>query len=115
MQLRLEAGQSASALRPWLGRLIVAEDPKPMIARWPAAIRQAIARGQLLGGMSREQAIVAVGYPQQEDNSRPESPIWRHVWSGFTPYYLYWVKGSLHRIEGPGEAVASLYYKGKSP
>ena len=113
MQLSLEPGQPASALNPWLATLIVAEDPKRLIARWPAAIRQAIERGQLARGMSREQAVIAVGPPQHEDRRRPDNPVWRCGWSGFTPYYVHWAKGSLSRIEGPGDAVASLSFKGK--
>jgi hypothetical protein len=99
-------------IQAWLARIIVADDPRPKIAAFPPAIRNAINAGKLLKGMTREQAIMAVGYPQTNEKMRLEGPSWRYWWSGFAPYYVYWSGNKLSRIDGQGEVVGAVTFKG---
>jgi len=98
-------------MQEWLGRIVVAEDPRPKIATFPPAIRDAINAGKLLKGMTREQALMAVGYPQTNEKMRFEGPSWRYWWSGFAPYYVYWNGNKLIRVDGQGEVVGAVTFK----
>lgn len=112
MRLNHDYGRNGESLTLWLNRIVVGDDPRPRIARYPTAVRNAIAAGRLQKGMSREQAIVAVGYPPAEDHARPDAASWRYWWSSAVPYYVYWTKaGSVGKIEGDAETVARLLYR----
>ncbi len=41
-------------------------------------------------GMTREQAVIAVGYPLTSETPTLDSPIWRHWVSSFEEYQLLW-------------------------
>lgn len=100
-------------MQEWLGRVVVADDPRPRIAAFPPPVREAIKAGRLLKGMTREQAIIAVGYPQTGEKMRLDGPSWRYWWSGFSPYYVYWSANKLSRIDGQAEVVGAVTYKGR--
>lgn len=98
-------------MQDWLARIVVADDPRPKIAAFPPTVRDAINAGKLLKGMTREQAVMAVGYPQTNEKMRFEGPSWRYWWSGFAPYYVYWNGNKLIRIDGQGEVVGAMTFK----
>lgn len=98
-------------MQDWLARIVVADDPRTKLAAFPPAIRDAIAAGKLVKGMTREQAVMAVGYPQTNEKMRFEGPSWRYWWSGFAPYYVYWNGNKLIRIDGQGEVVGAMTFK----
>ena len=105
--------RAQKSIEQWMARIVVAEDPRLKLAGFPPAVRDAIKAGQLVKGMTREQAIMAVGYPQNSEKMRFDGPHWRYWWSGFTPYYVYWSGNKLTRIDGPAEVVAKVQYKGR--
>lgn len=114
LRMGLDHGRLAETTEQWVNKLVVEEDPRPRIARYSPAVRNAIAKGQLLKGMTREQVIVAVGYPQTDENPRLDVSSWRYWWSSFAPYYVYWSKnGTVSKIDGHAETVAHMTYKGK--
>lgn len=62
-------------------RYVVTEDPAPKIARFPPKIREAIKSARITNGMTREQVLMAMGYPISSENPRLDVPIWR-MWIG---------------------------------
>lgn len=98
-------------MQDWLARIVIADDPRPKIAAFPPTIRDAINAGKLVKGMTREQAVMAVGYPQNNEKMRFEGPSWRYWWSGFAPYYVYWNGNKLVRVDGQGEVVGAMTFK----
>lgn len=114
MRLGLDYGRQAETTEQWVNKLVVLEDPKIKIERFSPGVRNAIAAGQLMKGMTRQQVIMSVGYPQTDENPRLDGPFWRYWWSSFGPYYVYWTKGgSVARIDGHSETVGLMTYKGK--
>jgi len=106
-------GRAEETTEQWVGKLVVLDDPKAKMAKFSPAVREAIKAGKLMKGMTREQVIMAVGHPQTNENPRLDGPYWRYWWSSFGPYYVYWAKGSVSKIDGHSETVGNMTYKGK--
>jgi len=113
MRLGLDYGRVQETTQQWVNKLVVLEDPKPKIAKFSPAIRKAIEAGKLMRGMNKEQVIIAVGHPQTNENPDLNGPYWRYWWSSFGPYYVYWAKGTVSKIDGHSETVGYMTYKGK--
>jgi len=114
MRLGHDYGRDEETTEQWVSKLVVLDDPKTKIAKFPPAMRNAIVQGQLMKGMSKEQVIMAVGHPQTNENPKLDSPYWRYWWSSFGPYYVYWTRGgTLGKIDGHSETVGTMTYKGK--
>lgn len=62
-------------------RWVVTDDPSPKIAKYPPKIRDAIRSARLARGMTREQVLMAVGYPISSENPNLDAPVWR-MWLG---------------------------------
>lgn len=114
MRLGHDYGRAEEKTEQWVNKLVVLDDPKAKIARYSPAVRNAIAKGQLMKGMTKEQVIISVGHPQTNENQRLDGPYWRYWWSSFGPYYVYWTKGgTVSKIDGHSETVSYMTYKGK--
>ncbi|MBS1143868.1 MAG: hypothetical protein H6R14_1274 [Proteobacteria bacterium] len=106
-------GRAEETTEQWVNKIVVLDDPKAKIAKFSPAVRGAIEKGQLMKGMTKEQVIMSVGHPQTNENPRLDGPYWRYWWSSFGPYYVYWGKGSVSKIDGHSETVGYMTYKGK--
>ncbi|MCY1559258.1 hypothetical protein D9M68_962780 [compost metagenome] len=65
---------------------MVTEDPKRKIASFPPAVGAAILAGKVMPGMTREQVLMALGYPVASENPSLDAPVWRYwrdSWSEF--------------------------------
>jgi hypothetical protein len=113
MRLGHDYGRAEESTEQWVSKLVVAEDPRLKIAKFPPAIREAIKAGKLMKGMTKEQVIMAVGHPQTNDNPQLDGPYWRYWWSSFGPYYVYWSGNKVSKISGHSETVGNMTYKGK--
>ncbi|WP_428826213.1 hypothetical protein ACLIKD_18760 [Azonexus sp. IMCC34842] len=113
MRLGHDYGRAEESTEQWVNKVVVLEDPKLKLAKFAPAVRNAIAKGQLMKGMSKEQVIMAVGHPQTNENPKLDGPYWRYWWSSFGPYYVYWSGNKVSRIDGHSETVGYMTYKGK--
>ncbi len=113
MRLGHDFGRNQETTEQWVNKLVVLDDPKVKIAKFSPATRNAIEKGQLMKGMTREQVIMSVGHPQTNENPRLDGPYWRYWWSSFGPYYVYWGKNVVSKIDGHSETVGYMTYKGK--
>jgi hypothetical protein len=69
-------------------RYVVAEDPRTKIAGYPAKIRDAIQSARVARGMTREQVLMAVGYPISSENPALDAPTWRFWLSSFAEFQV---------------------------
>jgi hypothetical protein len=90
LRLGHDYGRKQESLEQWTAKMIVAEDPKPRIATWPKDVQDAIEMGQLAIGMTREQAIVAVGYPLTNENPSIDARRWIMWASESAQYQVLW-------------------------
>ncbi len=69
-------------------RYVVTEDPSKKIAAYPPKIRDAIKAARVAKGMTREQVLMAVGYPITSENPTLGAPLWRMWISSFGEYQI---------------------------
>jgi hypothetical protein len=80
-------------------RYIVASDPKLKLAGYPPRIRQAIESSRLVPGMTREQVLMAVGYPVSSENPNLDAKTWRFWLSSFSEFQV---------VFGPDQRVREI-------
>ena len=71
-------------------RYVVAEDPIARLASLPPEMRNAILAGHIRRGMSREQVLMAVGYPITSENPRLDAATWRYWRSMSDEFQVLW-------------------------
>lgn len=113
MRLGHDYGRAQETTEQWVSKIVVLDDPKARIAKFPPTVRKAIEAGKLMKGMTKEQVVIAVGYPQTNENPNLDGPYWRYWWSSFGPYYVYWSGNKVSKIDGHSETVGYMTYKGK--
>lgn len=89
MVLGLDYGRQQN-LREWAQRMIVPRNPKERIAAWPPAAREAIDAGRIALGMTKEQVIVAVGYPPAHATPSMDAPRWKYWFDTHGTYEVVW-------------------------
>lgn len=70
MRLGHDYGREQETTEQWVNKLVVVEDPRLKIVKYPPAIRKAIEAGKLMKGMTKRQVIISVGYPQTNENPK---------------------------------------------
>ncbi|HXW73339.1 MAG TPA: hypothetical protein VEK10_00885 [Steroidobacteraceae bacterium] len=111
MRLGHDYGRSQETLEEWVAKIVLSEDPRPRIASYPPLVREAIQAGKLVPGMTREQAIVAIGYPLTSENASLDAPVWRMWRSTRGEYELnFRADGRLASVTGDDSVTSLMLY-----
>lgn len=111
MYIRQEYGREQETLGRFIGKTIVAADPKPVIAAWPQEVQDAIRAGRAMLGMTKEQLIVSLGYPMTSYTASLDAPIWKYWMGSFDPYEIVWgPDGRVQEIRGEAHVRARVVY-----
>ena len=110
MVLDHEYGRDQEVLDTWVNKVVVSDDPRPRIASWPANIQAAVRAGKVMRGMTRQQALVAVGYPRANATKSIDEEVW-HLWLSRGEYQLHFgADGKIATITGDGEVTSQVIY-----
>lgn len=112
MRLGLDYGRAYETTEQWIKKIVVVDDPKKRIATFSPAVQRAIEAGQLMYGMTKEQVIISVGYPQSDETPRLDAQYWRYWWSTFGPYSVHWANNKIKKIDGDTQTVGLITYGG---
>ena len=111
MRIGQDYGRAQETLEKFAEKMIVTEDPRAKIAKYPAEVREAIRLGQVMIGMTKEQAIIAAGYPQTDETVSLDAPAWNYWASSFAPYVVMWGKnGRIKEIQTDPATRARMVY-----
>jgi len=101
MRIGQDYGRKEEKLEQFIQKLVVKNDPKARIARYPEKVRAAIHEGRVIPGMTREQVIIAVGYPPTHRTPILDAPVW-NLWASRTNRYEvhFNSKGVVEKIVG---------------
>ena len=90
-------------------RYVVTENPKQKMAAFPPAVRDAILAVKVMPGMTREQVLMAIGYPVASENPSLDAPVWRYwrdSWSEFQVQFDE--KGLVKTVVGDPVALSRM-------
>ncbi|MBC8022436.1 MAG: hypothetical protein H7Y14_04915, partial [Burkholderiales bacterium] len=86
MRIGQDYGRREETLQQFIEKLVVKNDPRAKIAKYPEKVRNAIHEGHVIPGMTREQVIIAAGYPPSHRTPSLESSVW-NMWGSRTGRY----------------------------
>ena len=111
LQLRPDPGNTRESPAQWLDKAVVAQDPRRRLDGFPDGVRAAIQSGRVMKGMTREQVIMSLGYPQVDGRKGLDAPSWRYWWSAFESFYVQWTRDKVRKIDGESATVNKLTYQ----
>lgn len=77
------------AMPDFARRYIVVENPAAKLAAMDPAVREAIGSSRVMRGMTREQVLMAVGYPISSETPHLDARVWKYwLWS-FSPFDIH--------------------------
>jgi len=86
-------------------RYVVADDPRKQLATIAPELRASIEAGRVMVGMTREQAIMALGYPVTSENPSLDAATWQYRISDEHKVLLRWdAAGKLQNVVALPEA-----------
>ena len=112
MRLGHDYGRAQETLEVWVDKIVVNDDPRPRIAKYAPAVQAAIRAGKVMVGMTREQAIAAVGYPLTSENASLNDPVWRIWRSSHGEYQLnFAADGRINSVTGDDSVTNRVVYQ----
>ena len=85
----------------FISKLVVKVSPKAKIDRYPEPVRAAIYSGKVIPGMTREQVLIAVGYPPTHKTPSLDSSVWQHWQSRAGRFEIRWDEhGKVREVVG---------------
>ena len=101
MRIGHDYGRKEQPLEAYIARLVVKDDPQARIAKYPPKVKQAIKDGVVIPGMTREQVIIAVGYPPTHRTASLDSNVW-NLWASRAGRYEvhFNSKGTVEKLVG---------------
>ncbi len=79
-------GTEQESFQQYLDKVLVAGDPKARVARFPRAVQDAIRDGRVERGMTREQVILALGYPPAHRTPSLTAGEWLYWYNRWVTY-----------------------------
>ena len=96
-----EYGRKQESVEQFVRKIVVPASPRATIATWPEPVRNAVHKGTVVNGMTREQVIVSVGYPPTHRTPTLEAPLWHHWQSRAGRFEVHWgIDGRVERTNG---------------
>jgi len=82
----------------YMNRLFVSEDPHTKLRRAPAKTVKNIEQGAIEPGMTREQVLMALGYPPAHRTPSVDSPTWTYWDNRWTTFDVYFDGDKVSRV-----------------
>jgi hypothetical protein len=89
-RLGLDYGRPVQGTEQWVSKIVLRDDPRINNAAWSLEVRQAIAQGKVMVGMTKEQVITSLGYPLPTKTPNLDSNVWRYSQNSSTQYDVRW-------------------------
>lgn len=83
-------GRKQESLQQYVAKLLVKDDPKSKISGYPPNVQQAISKGRVALGMTREQVIIALGYPRTDATPSLDGAEWKYWTADDDEFVVAW-------------------------
>jgi outer membrane protein assembly factor BamE (lipoprotein component of BamABCDE complex) len=97
--LVLRYGKEVLPMDQYLDRLFLPDDPRAKLRRVPAATVKLIEQGSIDVGMTRDQVLMALGYPPAHRTPSLESPQWRYWENRWHQFVVYFDGDKVSRVQ----------------
>ena len=114
MRLGLDYGR-AQPVEEWARKLVVQEDPRQRIGRWPAPVREAVRAGKVAIGMSKDEVLVSLGHPPAHQTPSLDAPQWKYWHTAHGSFLVVWDGAGRVKdvIADPQTRYSVVYERGK--
>jgi hypothetical protein len=92
-------GAKALSFDQYLGRLFVTEDPRLKLKKVPARQVKLVEKGTVAPGMSRDQVIMALGYPTADRTPSLEASSWTYSTGSSQALVVYFDGGRVSSVQ----------------
>ncbi|MBI3367357.1 MAG: hypothetical protein HY021_02545 [Burkholderiales bacterium] len=90
-------------------RYVLDSDPRPKLDGYAPKLRQAIGAMRVQRGMTREQVLMALGYPPTDYTPNLDEPLWRYWADRSSEYQVFWGRnGRVDQVFGTPEVRARV-------
>jgi serine/threonine protein kinase len=86
VRIGLDYGRSSETLAQYIRKLTVDKDLRFRMAQFPTSIQDAIRAGKIMPGMTKEQLVMAVGFPARHETPNVSAPVWKFWYSSRIQY-----------------------------
>jgi hypothetical protein len=86
IRIGLDYGRSNETLAQYARKLTVDKDLRFRMAQFPTDVQNAIRAGKILPGMTKEQLVMAVGFPARHETPSVTAPVWKFWYSSRIQY-----------------------------
>ncbi len=107
-RLGLDFGRAVEGTEQWVGKIVMRDDPRINNAAWSLDVRQAIAQGKVMVGMTKEQALTAIGYPLPTKTPNLDSNVWRYWQTSVIQYDVHWENERVSQVSKAAEVKGGL-------
>jgi hypothetical protein len=108
MRIGLDYGRAQQTVEQYLPKLMVKTDPRLALAGYEPRVQAAIRAGKVLPGMTREQALMALGPPRSDETASLDAPAWSYWIHQGDAYVLEWGPDGRLKAVQASPAVRSL-------
>ena len=86
LKLTHQYGTKEESFSQYLGKVLVADDPRPRIASYRPAVQRAIENSKVERGMTREQVLTSLGYPPTHRTPSIKDREWTYWYNRWVTY-----------------------------
>jgi hypothetical protein len=98
------------AMEAFAKRYIVKEDPRAKVAAAEPRIRSAIESARVTRGMTRDEVLIALGYPIHNETPHLDAAVWKYWLWTFSPFKVHFDgNGQVSRVSGDSDTLATVY------
>jgi hypothetical protein len=89
LRIGLDYGRRQETLAQYARKLTVDKDLRFRLAAFPAIVQDAIRAAKVLPGMSKEQVVMAVGFPARHETPSVDAASWKFWHTSRIPYTVH--------------------------
>ena len=100
MRIGHEYGRSEETLEQFIAKLVVKANPRAKVARAAPRVKGAIDEGKVVARMTKEQVILAVGYPPTHRTRSTDAAVWNYWYSRARRYEVHFKGNTVDSLVG---------------
>jgi hypothetical protein len=116
MRIGSDSSVGKQTIDEFLAKVIVRDDPKAIVSGYAPPVQKAIRAGKIAIGMTKEQAILSLGYPRMDATPSIDAPRWTYGTDEDHPFALVWsADGRVQQIDAAPDVASQVATKLSEP